>query len=170
VACVLLRHAMAGSLSRHELTRCYRRGWRFERLGWVAMIAVAVGAAAGVFGNGALSSVEVTAGDALVARYPRYARAEAPLELELEWSSQTGDTVLWVARAYLDEFTVEAVQPAPSGTTFDSERIYYSFRAIRPDDRVRVEFRLRPKHGGRLVGTLGVTAETKVELRQMIFP
>ena len=161
---------MARSLSRYEHTRCYRLGWAFERAGWVAMAAIIGGAIVGIFGHGSLSLVEVTAGDALAARYPRFARADAPLELDIEWTSRQDDTAIWIARDYLDQFAVDEVRPTPSGTTFDRDRIYYTFRTRRPDDRIQVAFRLRPQHGGRVVGSLGVDTEARVEVRQFVFP
>jgi hypothetical protein len=161
---------MAGSLSRYEHTRCFRLGWIFERTGWTIMAVVAAAAVAGVLGDGLLRVVEVAAGETLAARYPRFARAGAPLELTVEWMPQQSDATLWISRAYLDEFAVEEVRPTPSATTFDRERIYYTFRTNRPDDRVQVRFRLRPGHAGRLTGSLGIEAAAAVELRQLIFP
>ncbi len=161
---------MAGSLSRYQHTRCFRLGWVFERTGWVVMAAVAAAAAAGIFGGGWLSDVEVAAGETLAARYPRFARANAPLELAVEWTPQQGDATLWLSRAYLDQFAIEEVRPTPSATTIDRERIYYTFQTHRSQDRVQVVFRLRPDHGGRLSGSLGIEAAAAVELRQLIFP
>jgi protein-L-isoaspartate(D-aspartate) O-methyltransferase len=161
---------MAGSLSRHQRTRCHRLSWVFERTGWALMALIVAGAVAGFFGGGSLSFVDVSAGEALVARYPRFARANAPLDLAVEWTARQGDATIWISRAYLDQFAVEELLPTPSGTTLDSERIYYTFRTQSPDDRIRVVFRLRPDHGGRLTGSLGVDAEATLELRQLIFP
>jgi hypothetical protein len=161
---------MAGTLSRYERTRCFRLGWLFERSGWAAMALIIGGAAAGVFGGGALSSVEASAGETLTVRYPRFARAHAPLEVEVEWTPLERSAAIWIARAYLEEFEVEEVLPAPAETTFDGRRIYYMFRAAAPNERVRVAFRLRPERGGRLVGSLGIGAEASVELRQLVFP
>jgi hypothetical protein len=39
-----------------------------------------------------------------------------------------------------------------------------------PNERVQVAFRLRPQHGGRLVGSLGIDGDARLELRQLIFP
>ena len=134
------------------------------------MAVVAAAAVAGVFGGGSLSDVELTAGATLTARYPRFARAGAPLELAVDWTPQQLDATLWVSRPYLDQFAVEEVRPTPSAMTFDRERIYYTFRTNRPQDRVQVMFRLRPDHGGRLTGSLGIEPSAAVELRQLIFP
>jgi hypothetical protein len=165
------RDVMVEGLSRYQRTRCYRLGWTFERSGWAAMAIVVAGATAGLFGNGSLSSAEVNAGETLAARYARFGRAGSPLELSVEWTPQPGgEAALWIARAYLDQFAVEEVRPVPASTAFDRERIYYTFRAIRADDRIHVAFRLRPEHSGRMVGTLGVEAGAAVELNQLIFP
>jgi hypothetical protein len=134
------------------------------------MAVIIVGAIAGIFGHGSSSVVEVTAGDGLTARFPRLARADAPLELDVEWTAARGETAMWIARDYLDQFDVDEVRPPPVATTFDRTRIYYTFLTRRPGDRVQVVFRLRPQHGGRLVGLLGSDTEATVEVRQLVFP
>ena len=161
---------MADSLSRYAHTRCYRLGWIFERTGWVLMAVIIGAALLGFFGGGALSAVPAAAGDALAVRYPRFARANAPLELVIEWAPQQVEATIWISRPYIDQFAVEEVLPAPAGSTFDRERVYYTFRTNRPDERVAVVFRLRPDRGGRLTGSLGIDAAGTIELRQLIFP
>jgi hypothetical protein len=161
---------MARALSRHGHTRCYRLGWAFERTGWVVMAIVVSSALAGVFGNGLLSSVETASGDALAARYPRFARAHAPLDVEVEWATAETEAAVWIARDYLDEFEIDGVRPAPAAVTLERDRIYYTFRLSEQSDRARVSFRLRPERAGHISGALGVDAEAEVELRHLIFP
>lgn len=75
---------MAANPSRYERTRCYRRGWVFERTGWAVMTATLLGAGFGVFGDGWLSAARTAAGESLAAGYPRFCRAHAPLDLTVE--------------------------------------------------------------------------------------
>lgn len=160
---------MPASPSRYERTRCYRRGWVFERVGWAAMAAVVVAAAAGLFGNGWLSSVRATA-ETLSVEYPRFSRARAPLELKVEWSAPQPETVLWIARSYVDRFDVDRIQPTPVATTAGAERIYYAFRAHEAGTRVAATFTLRPRSAGALEGRLGVERGPEIEARQWVFP
>jgi hypothetical protein len=161
---------MARALSRYGHTRCFRLGWAFERAGWVVMATIVCSAVAGLFGDGPFSSVEATAG-ALAARYPRFARAHAPLDVDVEWATTENEADVWIARAYLDEFEIDDVRPAPAAVTLERDRVYYTFRLSGESDRARVSFRLRPEHAGRIGGALGVGSNAEVvELRHLIFP
>jgi hypothetical protein len=161
---------MAASPSRYERTRCYRRGWVFERVGWIAMAATTVAAVAGVFGDGPLSGRESAVGGALTVRYPRFSRAHAPLELAIEWLPRQQDAEIWIARSYLDDFAVEEILPPPAAVTVGASRVYYTFRAREPAAPIGARFRLKPKHGGWIDGRIGSPEELEVEVRQFVFP
>ena len=134
------------------------------------MAAIVIAAGAGLFGNGRFSNREVTAGEALTVRYPRFTRAHAPLELTVEWLARQQDAELWIARSYLDGFEVEEILPPPAAVSVGSSRVYYTFRSRDPAARIGVRFRLRPKHGGSIDGRIGSSAELDVEVRQFVFP
>jgi hypothetical protein len=156
--------------SRFERTRCFRLGWVFERVGWIAMAAVLIAALAGLFGNGWLSEREVSAGGALTAKYPRFCRAHAPLELAVEWLPRQEPAALWISRSYLDGFEIAEIRPTPSGVTVDAGRIHYTFHTARPHAPVSVTFTLKPKRGGSFVGRVGLQDELDVEVRHFVFP
>jgi hypothetical protein len=177
VACVLqiprtaaTSYSMTASLSRYQQTRCYRFGWAFERVGWLAMGVVVLAAVAGAFGGGWLSFQAATGGDSLVARYPRLGRAHSPLELHVTWPASQSEATLWIERAYLDDFAIEEVRPPPSSVTLHPQRIYYSFRVSNAGERVAIELRVRAKRGGRFVGSIGFEDEAAVAIRQFMFP
>lgn len=133
------------------------------------MAAVAIAAAAGLFGNGWLSFARATA-ESLTVEYPRFSRARAPLELEVEWSAARLETVLWLARSYVDRFDIDEIRPTPETVTVGADRIYYAFRAREAGTRVAVTFKLRPRSAGALRGSLGVEGGPEVEARQWVFP
>lgn len=160
---------MTAGPSRYERTRCYRRGWVFERAGWLAMAAVAIGAVAGLFGNGLLSSVRAAA-DGLTVEYPRFARAHAPLELTATWSTSEPEAVLWIEASYVEEFDVEAIRPTPTATSVGRDRVYYSFRAREGGARVAATFELRPRSAGSVRGRLGVERGPEIDARQWVLP
>lgn len=161
---------MAEGPSRYEHTRCFRRGWVFERIGWIAMAATMIATAAGLFGNGLLSRSEATAGEALTLRYPRFCRAQAPHDLVIEWLPRREEATLWFSRSYLDDFEIQEIRPTPAAVIADAERIYYTFRAREPRARVGVRFTLKPEHGGSFRGRIGSDDELNVEVRQFVFP
>ena len=161
---------MASRPSRYERTRCIRRGWTFERIGWVSMGVVMLGAAAGFFGGGLFTGSEATAGDDLTVRYPRFARADAPFDLAIDWLPRQADASLWISRAILDGVEVAEIRPTPSAAIAAHDRIYYTFRLSNPSDRVGVTFRLKPEQGGELRGRIGSGEDLDVEIRQFAFP
>lgn|SRR6185503_3805620 len=161
---------MPSTPSRFERTRCFRLGWIFERVGWSAMAAVLIAAAAGLFGNGWLSGREVDAGGVLTAKYPSFCRAHAPLELAVEWLPRQEQAALWISRSYLDGFEIAEIRPTPSGVTVDADRMHYTFRTAKPHTPVSVTFMLKPKRGGSFIGRVGLEDELDVEIRQFVFP
>jgi hypothetical protein len=157
--------------SRYERTRCFRRGWIFERVGWSTMAVILAAAAVGLFGgDGWLAESEAAAGDDLIVRYSRFCRARSPVELTVEWVPRTPEPKLWIARSYLDEFEIEEIHPAPSAVTLQTDRVDYAFRSGRPAARVEVTFRLKAEHGGPYRGRIGVDDGLEVEVRQLVFP
>jgi hypothetical protein len=132
---------------RYERTRCIP--WTFERAGWIAMAALCAGAG---LGGRLLSDAEATAGDELTVKYPRFARAHAPIDLAVDWLPRQQEASLWISRAFLDGFEIAEIRPAPSTVTIGHDRIHYTFRTSEPSARVGVTFRLKPEHGGAFSG------------------
>lgn len=160
---------MPASLSRYERTRCYRRNWLFERVGWLVMAAFVAAAVAGVFGGGWLSSVRTTR-EGLTVEYPRFARAQSPLKLTVEWQASQPETVLWIARSYVDRFDVEEVRPTPAAVAIGADRMYYTFRTRDAGTRAAASFSLKARRAGVLRGSLGVERGPELETRQWVFP
>lgn len=166
---------MAANFSPYQVTRCHRFGWTLERIGWGFMAATMLAAVVGVFGDGWLSVAETRGPGGAAVRYPRFGRAHSPLVLKVEWTvgprvAAVPDPVLWIDRAYLDDFAIEEVRPPPVAVTLDSERIQYSFRVSEPNVRAAVEFTLRANHGGIFSGSLGFGEEPGLTVRQYVFP
>jgi hypothetical protein len=164
------KSGMSSTPSRHERTRCFRRGWVFERAGWIAMAAVLAAAAVGLFGNGWLSESEAAVGDELIVKYSRFCRAHSPIELTVDWVPRGQGPTLWIARAYLENFEIEEIRPTPSAVTLEGDRIRYAFRSSEPGARVEVTFRLKAERGGPYRGRIGVDDGLDVEVRQLVFP
>ena len=159
---------MAASFTRFQHTRCFRRGWLFERLGWALMALAIAAAAIGLFGGGWLSSAEEVRGDASV-RYPRFARARAPFVISVGWRAKD-EAVVSLDRAYLDHFSITEVRPTPSSEAVDAHRVHYSFDTRDEAGPLSAEFELRARRGGRFNGSIGIAAEPAIPVRQFIFP
>jgi hypothetical protein len=135
------------------------------------MAVALVSAAAGLFGGGGvLSESEARAGDDLTVKYPRFFRAHGPFELAVDWLPRQQQASLWISRAFLDDFEVAGIQPAPSGVTASRDRIYYAFAASEPGTRIGVTFRLKSDRGGAFRGRIGSADDRDVEIRQFAFP
>jgi hypothetical protein len=160
---------MGATLTRHQRTQCYRRGWLLERTGWAAMAVVIAAAALGAFGRGWLSETHAAAGEALTVRYSRVTRAHMPQQLAVDWLPRDGEAVLWIARSYLDEFEILEIHPPPSAVVGSSDRVYYTFRMLDATARVSARFTLQASRGGTLRGRLG-TDDVEVAIRQLMFP
>ena len=161
---------MSSNPSRYERTRCFRRGWVFERAGWLAMAVILAAAALGFFGHGWLSETEIAVGDQLIVKYARFCRAHSPIELAVDWLPAGQEPTLWISRSYLDEFKITEIRPTPSAVTLGADRIHYAFRSSNPAARVEVTFMLKPEHGGPYRGRIGVDDGLGVEVRQLVFP
>jgi hypothetical protein len=161
---------MASNPSRYERTRCFRRAWVFERVGWIVMAAILVAAAVGLFGHGWLSDAKAGAGDELVVDYSRFGRAHSPIELAVEWLARGQEPTLWISRPYLDEFEITEIRPTPSAVTLEPDRIVYAFRSGTPEARLAVTFMLKAEHGGRYRGRIGAGDGPAVEIRQFLVP
>lgn len=156
---------------RYQQIRCTRRAWFFERVGWLLMAATIAAAGIGLFGNGWLSSSEATNGEDATVHYPRFARAHAPFVMTVDWYTQTqGDVVLSIDRAYLDDFAVTEVRPAPIAEAVDAQRIYYSFEAHTPAGRVSATFELRARRSGAFNGRVRAGNRADIAIRQFMFP
>jgi hypothetical protein len=161
---------MASNPSRYERTRCLRRNWVFERVGWIAMAAILAAASVGLFGDGWLSESEAAVGDELVVKYSRFCRAHSPVELSVGWLPRGQEPRLWISRAFLDGFEVAEIRPTPSAVTLAPDRMYYAFRSSQPGTPVEVTFMLKAQHGGLYRGRVGSDDGLDLEIRQLVFP
>ena len=87
------------------------------------MATVALAAALGLFGDGWLSGANASVDGALTVEYPRFSRAEAPLEMTVDWLPRGDKAALWIARSYLDAFAVEEIRPGPAAVSIGPDSI-----------------------------------------------
>ncbi|HEX2142034.1 MAG TPA: hypothetical protein VHK28_07155 [Candidatus Limnocylindria bacterium] len=123
-----------------------RREWIAERIGWTAMLVLAVAGVLGLFGTGPLAAAEARGGNGLLVDYGRFERFNAPAELIFEVPAQgiaeDGTFSLALARDYLDDVEVEQVTPEPDRVRADGEWLTFSFASATPQT-VTVVFHLQ---------------------------
>lgn len=135
------------------------------------MAAVVAAAAIGVFGKGAISATEAASPDGyLEVRYQRYWRAYSPNEIELRFAAQPPSQTLYVEDAYLANFEIDAVSPAPTAVALGASRTYYTFRVDEQSAAARVRFRLTAKKSGSFSGAIGLLDGTPVRIEQRVLP
>jgi hypothetical protein len=150
-----------------------RREWIVERAAWAAMAVLVAAALVGLLGPGPLARRTAETGDGtLRVAYDRFARAEAPTDLEVHVRPAGGGEELrvWVGRAYLDAVTVERVLPEPVRTETAPDRVTFAFRLRDPRAPAIVRFHVQPERFGRPEARVGVEGAGEVSFRQLVYP
>lgn len=98
-----------------EDMRMQQRVWRFERVGWYALVLVVLLGLAGVFGNGPLSNAQLTSEDGRVhVEYQRLSRSGTTDNLRITVRGTAGEPVmLLLGGTLLREASIETLQPEP---------------------------------------------------------
>lgn len=150
------------------------REWWAERLGWVLIAAVLVGALLGAFGPGPLSQRKADSADGrLEIEFYAVQRYEAPAELRITFKPpDPGDKLIRLAlsRPFLDEITPEAIMPPPVTATMEEDRVVYSFLAADLGDEGRVTYRYQHDTFGWSSAQVTLLPGTQVELSQFVCP
>ncbi len=104
--------------------------------------------------------------------YSRFVRYRAPEVLTVQVDpGVSGETLqLWVDRAYLEDFELQQIVPAPDQTRLLPDRILYEFQAQPGDGPLRVTFQLRPQAAGSRSGRVGLEGGDTVTFRQFVYP
>lgn len=153
-----------------------RREWVVDRVAWVVMALVVLTALAGLWGDGRLSSVQVTSADGrMTIAFDRFVRNQGSTVIQLQVESGAaidGVVGIRVDSDYLLENQVRAITPGPSSVRADGGYYLYSFAAS-PGARLDVRFDLRPDadtwvawHTARF----GVATSPPVHIRQYVLP
>ena len=150
-----------------------RKNWRVQRIGWAAMLLLAIAALLGLFGNGPLSSAR--AGDAasgFAISYERFARKGAPHSIDIEAGSGfvLSDSVrIWIAREWLDANQLVRVTPVPARSDVLPDRIVYTFSAP-GSGPIAVRVELEAQWLGSRHGSAGIVGGPTVHFRQFAYP
>lgn len=129
-----------------------------QRIAWVVMFTLVVGALLGVFGRGPASWATVSSADGrLVVRYERFLRADAQSDLHIELSDvREGPWQVAIDADYLNRFRIVQVEPTPASVaSADGRRVFRFETAGSPIGPLVAEFTLSPRGAGRLRATVG---------------
>ncbi len=164
-----------GSIEIAQDVEFHEKTWRIQRIGWKAMLALAVAALLGAFGSGPLSSAETGASESgLTAKYERFARAGAEHDLELLVSPAAvrADSVvrIWMASDWLAGNKPLSISPQPSSETVLPDRVIYEFEVGEPASAVTIRFMLEAKKFGVRRWRGGVDGSENLSFTQVVYP
>lgn len=89
--------------------------WRFERIGWYALVVVVLMTLLGLFSHGILSSTTATSSTSdLAVEYERFHRNGAVNKMVIHSKGKPGQAhTLFIGGAMLDAFSIDSMQPQP---------------------------------------------------------
>ena len=150
-----------------------RRAWRFQRIGWIVIGLVLVGALLGVFGKGPLSrSVAADPRNRIAVEYDRIARYESPFRLVIHFqpipeSSQTAR--LWIDRQYARSLKLEQITPEADRAELTGDGFVYVFH-VSAGQPSTVTLTGTMQDLGWVDGRLGIDPTDAVVFRQFVLP
>jgi len=137
-----------------------RREWVVQRMAWVVMALVLVGALVGFFGNGPWSErTAVSEGGGLSVEYQRVVRFQAQTHLVFTLEAEGGSPVtLVIGDGYLGHFDLESVVPEPESQLAGPDQMVLTFRPVRAGEPVRVSVRAKVEKLGTIAGVFTLQA------------
>jgi hypothetical protein len=153
-----------------------RRVWRVQRVAWALMALLVLAALLGLTGSGPLSRRSVTSADGAVrVEYERFLRRGATTTLRIHArpnEREAAGLAVWVVRSYLEDVTIQGVQPPPERVQASHDRVTWSFQlsAQDPGAPTTVTIHLVPEAIGRLRAVVGPDARPGLEFSQWVYP
>ena len=163
-----------GDLEVHQDLPHERLEWKIERVGWVVLLLVLLGALAGLLGPGPLS--RATAGQedsALRVQYNRLARHQAPEILGVRIApaaDRDGQVRLWLSAEYVHSIELHHIDPEPEHVEAGPKRFTYTFNFSDAQSPTTVKFHFEPNTFGRLPVAIGLDEGPQLDFTQFIYP
>jgi hypothetical protein len=153
-----------------------RSVWRVQRLAWALMVLVVLAALLGLTGSGPLSRKSVTSADGTVrVEYERFLRRGATTTLRIHSGPNRRGAAgfsVWVARPYLEDVTIQGIQPPPEGVQAGYDRVTWRFEVSSQDPGapMTVTIHLVPGAIGCLRAAVGLDARPGLGFSQWVYP
>jgi len=148
-----------------------RSEWFVQRVGWGAMLLLAIAALLGFLGKGIFSDAQAgKAGDDLYIEYDRFVRHEAPFTLRIYCKpGASNQFTLSLDRAFLDRTEIQEIQPTPTRSTIAGSECLFAFSSSGGTNQL-VTFRLSADSFGKLENTVGLNEISRHHLEQFAWP
>jgi hypothetical protein len=149
-----------GDLQIDEDVRFSERSWTVQRIAWVAMAAIIIGAMLGLLGPGWLSHRQVGGlGDPVQLSYHRLARWQTSTSLTVELTplaARDGVYRFWLSREFIAQANIDRVTPPPLRVETGADRQTFFFAADPATSPTTITVHLEPEQVGRVRGQAGL--------------
>ncbi|AJO78686.1 hypothetical protein [Pseudomonas sp. MRSN 12121] len=148
-----------------------RKVWRFERLGWYALVLIVLATLAGAFSRGPLSDRDISSADGrLRVEYQRFLRNGSTDALTLHMRGSPGQRLeLEIAGELLQGFSVETMQPDPLRASAAGAGMRLWVQADR-DGQARLYLTLRSIGMGPHESRVTLAGSLPLTISQFIYP
>jgi hypothetical protein len=150
------------------------RTWRMQRVGWLAFILVIVGALAGLFGSGPLSSTSAgTPAEGLRIEYERFARLNAPTTIVVRADHRLarGDEIgIVLSGDAVRAVELQSTTPPVDGASVSPDGVILRFRADKQPGELTLVLHASPRQAGRLSLRIGLVGGPTHSFRQWVYP
>jgi len=148
-----------------------RRIWRFERVGWYALIAIVALTLCGLFSHGWLSTVSVTSQrQDLVVEYERFHRSGGVNSMVIHSRGAPGmPHVLVIGSAMLEGFSVDSMQPQPIASAGTRQGLRLTLMGDAQGESA-LYLAWRSEGLGLVNSQIGIEGGGSVSLTQFIYP
>jgi hypothetical protein len=165
---------LVGDLQIEEDLKLERRGWIFERIGWLAMFLIVLAALAGLIGNGPLSSDSAAAQDeSLTVEYDRFQHYHHQETLTVRIAGEAAgqnEVRLWFDQKFLSEIEIKRISPEPSDALVGNGRHVFVFPVADQGKSTEIIFHFEPDKIGAIHGHLGIEDRDDVQFVLFTYP
>ena len=157
------------ALATPEKLEHIRRNWRVKRVGWVVLAILVLAGAAGLFGDGPLSST-IRSANGLTLEFDRFVRRERPFTLKLHLVPQPGSSEarLTLSRRYFDDVRLSSVMPEPVAVLANSDWTTFVF-AVDDASALAVNIHVEADRSGLAEGEIAA-GNARLRFTQIIWP
>jgi hypothetical protein len=146
-----------------------RRTWIIQRVGWLALAAIAIAALLGLFGGGALSK-RVATGPGTSIEYERFERYSRVASFTIRFTDgQRTERRLHLNSAFQRSFDIASILPTPTRSETTADGLVLTFAAA-PPVTGQVVIWANPRDYGSLELSARVDDNPPLNLRIFIYP
>jgi hypothetical protein len=161
-----------GDIQVNEDLSFLRKEWRFQRIGWIAMLLLVALGLSGALGRGPLSHVTDGDNNSLAVSYDRVIRHSADTKLKIvAGRALRADTLrVYITSGYMDAFEVRNIIPEPVSSGIRGPYVYYDFLR---DPRARfsaITFHLTAEEYWRRRANVFTSGAVPLHVHQIILP